>query len=325
VHRLTPASLGIQTCESVIEVDYGAQIVPWLTLRPNLQYVRHPAGTGSIANTLVAGLYAQVTFGDRAMKSTQPKTRESFGFATCFGFLAAFFLHRQACFGRRFEPGARNRLIAEIRVPITALLDLLQCSFDKGGIMNIENHGWRGMFPGMAMQLRRNWSWLLALGIGLFILGLIALVDSFFVTVVSMLFFGWILIIAGIIEGVQAIRHRKHGHLFVHALNAVLAIVVGALLVWKPLAGAVVMTLLLAVYFIVAGIFRIINALSVRVAGWGWALVSGIIGVILGILIWAQWPVSGLWVIGLFIGIDLIIVGWSQIMTAIAARAIRTP
>lgn len=188
--------------------------------------------------------------------------------------------------------------------------------------MNHENVMSTGAFAGLAAELRRNWGWLLALGICLLILGIIALLDSIFVTVISMLFFGWILVIAGIVEGVQAFRHRSGGHLFLHLLNAALAIVVGALLLRRPLAGAVVMTLLLAMYFAVAGIFRIVAALSVRVPGWGWALFNGIVTLILGILIWARWPVSGLWVIGLFIGIDLIIVGWSQVMTATAVRAL---
>lgn len=184
------------------------------------------------------------------------------------------------------------------------------------------NSGAAGIFPGLAAELRRNWGWLLVLGICLLILGIIAVVDSMLATVVSMIFFGWILVFAGIVEAVQTIRHRGGGHLFLHALNAVLAIVVGALLLWKPLEGAVGLTLLLAMYFCVAGIFRIITALSVRVAGWGWVCLSGVVTLILGILIWIQWPVSGLWVIGLFIGIELIFAGWAQIMTAFAARAL---
>ncbi|WHZ18403.1 MAG: hypothetical protein OJF55_000552 [Rhodanobacteraceae bacterium] len=188
--------------------------------------------------------------------------------------------------------------------------------------MNTTGSATGGFFSSMAAELRKQWGWLLALGICLLILGVIALVESVAFTVVSMLFFGWILVIAGILEGVQAIRHRNHGHLFLHLLNAVLSLVVGVMLLRNPVTGAVVLTLLMAVYFVVAAIFRIVMALSVRVPGWGWALFDGVVTLILGILIWAQWPVSGLWVIGLFIGIDLIVVGWAQIMMAMALRAI---
>lgn len=178
-----------------------------------------------------------------------------------------------------------------------------------------------GIFAIARDEARRNWAWLLTLGILLLILGIIALVDSVSVTVISMFLFGWVLLVGGIIEAVQAFRHRRGGHLFLHALNAVLAIIVGLMLIRHPLAGALVITLLLAAYFTVAGIFRIVAALSMRVHGWGWALADGIITLILGIMVWTGWPVSGLWIIGLFIGIDLIVAGWSEIMLALGARA----
>ncbi|MGC1784409.1 MAG: HdeD family acid-resistance protein [Acidobacteriaceae bacterium] len=179
-----------------------------------------------------------------------------------------------------------------------------------------------GIFHAGLHELRGNWGWLLVWGIVLIVLGAIALVDSVYVTVVSMLLFGWVLLIAGIVEAVQAIRHRKGGHLFLHAMNAVLAIVIGVMLLRNSLVGALVATLLLSVYFVVAGIFRIVSALAVRVPGSGWALTNGIVTLILGILVWAQWPISGLWVIGMFIGIDLILFGWSQVALAIAVRRI---
>lgn len=168
--------------------------------------------------------------------------------------------------------------------------------------------------------MRHNWGWLLVLGVVLIVLGIIALADSVAVTVISMFLFGWILLAAGIIEAVQAFRHRRTGHLALHVLNAVLSIVVGLLLLRHPLAGAVMITLLLAAYFTVAGIFRIVTALTLHVPGWGWALAEGIVTLIFGIIVWTRWPVSGLWIIGLFIGIDLIIVGWSEVMLASAVR-----
>ena len=179
-----------------------------------------------------------------------------------------------------------------------------------------------GLFAADLATLRKNWGWLLVLGIILVGLGIIALLDSVLVTSVSMLFFGWILIIAGIVEAVQSFRHRRSGHLFLHVLNAALSIIVGIMLLLNPLMGALVLTLLLAIYFTVAGIFRIVAAFSMRTPGWGWVLFNGIVTLILGILVWAHWPSTGLWVIGLFIGIDLIVVGWSQIMTAIAVGAL---
>lgn len=181
---------------------------------------------------------------------------------------------------------------------------------------------WPGAFAANLQELRRNWGWLLLWGILLIILGIVALGDAVLVTFISMFIFGWVLLIAGVVEAVQAIRHRKAGpgHLLLHVLNAVLGIVVGTMLLRNSLAGALIITLLLAAYFTVAGVFRIVAALAMRIPGWGWALASGIITLILGILVWARWPLSGLWVIGLFIGIDLIIAGWAQVALAIGAR-----
>jgi uncharacterized membrane protein HdeD (DUF308 family) len=169
-------------------------------------------------------------------------------------------------------------------------------------------------------EYRRNWGWLLALGIVSIILGFIALLDSVLATVVSMIWFGWVLLIAGIVEAVQAFRHRRSGHVFLHSLNAVLSFVMGLLLLMYPLSGALVVTLLLAAYFTVSGIFRIVSAITLRLPSWGWGLADGVITLILGILVWAQWPVSALWIIGLFIGIHLIFMGWAEVMLASGVR-----
>lgn len=189
--------------------------------------------------------------------------------------------------------------------------------------MNTIGNAATATFNSYASTLRAQWGWMLVLGACLLVLGILAVIYSLAFTIASVLVFGWILVIAGIIGGVQAIRHRANGHLFLYVLNAVLSIVLGVMLLRSPVAGAVMLTLLLAMYFIVAAVFRIVAAFHMRgVSGWGWMLFDGIITLILGILIWSQWPVSGLWVIGLFIGIDLIVVGWSQVMMALAVRTL---
>lgn len=171
-------------------------------------------------------------------------------------------------------------------------------------------------------ELRLNRGWILAMGIVLVLLGTGALIDSVGVSVVSMVVLGWILLFSGAIEGVQTFRHRTGGRFFLHLLNAVFSIVVGVMLLRNPLAGSLVVTLLLASYFIVAGIFRIVAALTIRIPGSGWALVNGLITLILGILVWSEWPASGLWIIGLFIGVNLITTGWAEIMLAFSLRRV---
>ena len=86
--------------------------------------------------------------------------------------------------------------------------------------------------------------------------------------------------------------------------------------------AAEVLTLILAVAFLVGGSVRIVVVLTERFSAWPWVLLNGVVTLLLGILIWRQWPESSLWVIGLFVGIDLIFNGWSWVMLALAVRAI---
>ncbi|MGA7577212.1 MAG: HdeD family acid-resistance protein [Desulfobaccales bacterium] len=170
--------------------------------------------------------------------------------------------------------------------------------------------------------LQKNWGWLLALGIISIILGILALGSSAFFTMASMIFFGWILLIMGVLELVYSFWQRHWGGFFLHLLNGILAGVAGVILIGNPAASALILTLMLAMFFMAAGLFRIITSLAMRFPSWGWRLFNGIITLLLGILLWAQWPLSGLWAIGMFIGVDLIFSGWASVMLALAARSL---
>ena len=91
-------------------------------------------------------------------------------------------------------------------------------------------------------------------------------------------------------------------------------------MVTNPAATVLTLTLLIAMFLITEGIFRIVTALSVRYPNWGWMLLQGVVSLILGIMIWRQWPVSGLWVIGLFVGIQMLFTGWSMVMLGLSAK-----
>jgi len=169
-------------------------------------------------------------------------------------------------------------------------------------------------------QFSRNWGWFLALGIIMIILGTLALGSALAVTLVSMIFFGWLLIFAGVFEVVQSFWQKRWGGFFLHVAVGILYAIVGLMLIANPEASAVALTLLMAIFFIVAGVFRIVASLTMRFPRWGWMLISGIAALVLGILIWRQWPASGFWIIGLFIGIELIFTGWTWVMLSLAAR-----
>jgi uncharacterized membrane protein HdeD (DUF308 family) len=169
-------------------------------------------------------------------------------------------------------------------------------------------------------DFQKNRGWFLALGILLIVAGTLAIIYDVAATLLSVLFFGWLLIIVGAIEAVQSFWQPKWGGVFLHLMVGILAAVVGFHLVSSPMEGALVLTLVMAIYFIVIGIFRIITAIAMRFPNWGWVLLSGVITFILGVLIKSQWPISGLRIIGLFIGIDMLFSGWSYVMLALAAK-----
>jgi uncharacterized membrane protein HdeD (DUF308 family) len=172
--------------------------------------------------------------------------------------------------------------------------------------------------------LSRNWGWLLALGILMIVLGAFAIAAPYGATLAVQFALGWILVIGGIAEAIHAFMARGWGGFLLELLSAILYLVVGVLLLVNPVGGALALTIVLAVFLIVEGIFKIMMAMRVRDhRGWGWLLASGVLSVILGVLIWAEWPASGLWVIGLLVGIQLLFTGWSLVMLALAARAHR--
>ena len=174
--------------------------------------------------------------------------------------------------------------------------------------------------PG-ASELRRNWGWFLVLGIVLIVLGTIALGSALVMTITSVFFFGWILIIGGILEAVHAFwREKGWGGFFLDLLTGILYIVAGWMMVTNPQESAVLLTLVIAMFLVFEGVFRIVASLAARYPHWGWVMFNGVISLILGISIWQRWPYSGLWVIGLFVGIEMLLNGWSLVMLSLSAR-----
>lgn len=170
-------------------------------------------------------------------------------------------------------------------------------------------------------DVRHNWGWMFTAGCLMIVLGVMAVLYSMLFTLVSVLYLGWVLIIGGILEGVHAFQHWEGGHAFLYVLEALLAIVAGALLLKGPVVGAMVVTLLLASYFIIAGIFRIVASIAMRFPAWQWMLINGLITLALGIIVWGGWPATGVWVLGLFVGINLIFAGWARVMLALALKS----
>jgi uncharacterized membrane protein HdeD (DUF308 family) len=151
--------------------------------------------------------------------------------------------------------------------------------------------------------------------------GALAIAAAFITTLTSVAVFGILLLGGGVIQLGNAFLARTWKGFFIHLFAGLLYLVVGGLMVEHPIEAAEGLTLMLAAVFLIGGATRVIFALIHSFAGRGWVLVNGFISVLLGISIWRQWPESSLWVIGLFIGIDLVFNGWLWVMLGLAVKA----
>lgn len=168
--------------------------------------------------------------------------------------------------------------------------------------------------------LRNHWKWFLALGIGMVVLGTIALGCSVLTTVAAVVVFGFLMLAGGIAEIISAFWAGKWSGTLIHLLIGILYTVVGVMIIDTPVQSAEQLTLLLAFFLMFSGVLRIVFALSEQFTGWGWVLLNGAVTLLLGMLIYKQWPYSGLWVIGLFVGIEMIFNGWAWVMLSLAIR-----
>lgn len=175
------------------------------------------------------------------------------------------------------------------------------------------------LFPELE-NMRSQWKWLLASGIIQIALGVTALFLIPVATIAAVLLLGWLMVVSGVVEAVHAFRVRGWGGFLLHVIGGVLGILVGLLIVTHPLAGALVWTLLFAALFTVFGLFRVIAAANLKFANWGWAVFDGLVTLALGIVLWAGWPFSGLWFLGLSVGVSLMLRGWSYAVFAVAMR-----
>jgi uncharacterized membrane protein HdeD (DUF308 family) len=162
-----------------------------------------------------------------------------------------------------------------------------------------------------------SWGWWMFAGLLLIIGGLILLSSPVFASIATVLVIGAFLVAAGIIHFISSFFEIHSDHFWAHLGIAIITLIVGLLMLLTPKVTLVALTLLIAAFFLINGVFRIISSMFTRFRGWGWVLLNGIISLLLGILITIQWPASSFWVIGLFVGIDLIFTGLSFLMISL--------
>lgn len=199
------------------------------------------------------------------------------------------------------------------------------------GSQDVRNKGFgpdrsRGNWPVLSLidlaEVKRNWYWFLIFGIALVALGVFAIGSSVYTTLFTLIFLGSLLTIGGIAKIVYSFWLNEWGGVLLSLLGGIFYTVVGLYIALHPAPSAIAVTLLMAILFLVEGLFKLVGSAFTRFEGWGWVAFSGVISIVLGALILAQWPSSGLWVLGLFLGIDLIFYGWSWVFLAMAAHRI---
>ena len=175
-------------------------------------------------------------------------------------------------------------------------------------------------------ETRKNANWLMFLGILFIVLGIIGLGMEVSLTITSMLFFGFLVLAGGIFQLIDAFKAQGWKSVLFHVLIALLYVGAGIIMITNPLPSAIWMTMMIASMLIIVGVLRIFMGLQIRpLKGWGWTVAAGVAAIALGAMIFAQWPASGFWVIGLFIAIELIMQGWAMIAIAMAAKANTEP
>ncbi len=169
--------------------------------------------------------------------------------------------------------------------------------------------------------LRAKSGWIVALGVIYVIAGLLALSIVVFATVVTVFVVGIMMLIAGVAQVINAFQIKTWGKFLVWLLVGIVYVVAGFVTFENPLLTAAFLTLLLGVALVFSGIMRMLLGFSMRQGTpWIWVVFSGALAVLLGVVIIAHWPVSGLYILGLLLGIDLIFAGTGWISVGLGLR-----
>ena len=175
----------------------------------------------------------------------------------------------------------------------------------------------------VANALHEHWKLYLAEGIALVVLGVIAILIPPIATLAVTIVLGWLFLVSGVIGLFTTFWMRQAPGFWWSLISAVLAVVVGGLLLARPVSGALSLTIVVVVFFVIEGVASIMFALEHKreLSGrWGWMLMSGIIDLVLATLVFAGLPSTAAWAIGLLVGINMVFGGSALIAMALHAR-----
>ena len=176
--------------------------------------------------------------------------------------------------------------------------------------------GWPGIRPA-------NRGWSVAIGVILIALGVFAIAEPFVAGLAVTVFVGWLLLFGGAAHLIASFRGGGAGRVVWQVLLAIVYVIGGLYFLTHPLLGLKSLTLLLAVIFFVEAVFRLVTYFQSRgEMHSGWWLVNGLVTLLLGFMIWAQWPSSSVWAIGLLLGVNLLMAGFARLMIGASGHRI---
>jgi len=180
-----------------------------------------------------------------------------------------------------------------------------------------------GLGPGAGLApLRTKWGWIVALGVVYLIAGIIALGSVVMATIASVYVVGIMMLFAGVFEVIHSFQIKTWGRFLFWLALGVLYIIAGFVAFDNPLLTAVWLTLILGAALVASGIMRVFLGFNMKDGAppWGWVVASGLITLLLGVIILIHWPVSSLYVLGIFLGVDLVFAGVTWIWVGLGLR-----
>jgi uncharacterized membrane protein HdeD (DUF308 family) len=170
-------------------------------------------------------------------------------------------------------------------------------------------------------NVKRASGWSVALAVLMILAGILAIISPLIAGVVIVYVVAWTAIFNGVAQLVYAFRAHTGGRMILEILLGLLYIVAGVFILLHPGGGLLALTLVIACFLLVYGVFALVLAFQLKPhSGWGWVLFDAIVTILLGVLIWAHWPMNSEWVVGTLVGISFIASGVSRLMLSLAVQ-----
>lgn len=174
--------------------------------------------------------------------------------------------------------------------------------------------------PPDRQMVRRSWGWFVALGAVVTVVGLIGFIASGVLSLATAILIGWLFLVGGVLTAAHAVVRRGWGGFLYDLASGCVTALIGGLIVARPVAGLAVMTVVVGVVFLLGGVLWLALALTRRTPYGVWPIVHGLIDLLLGGMILAEWPVSSEWVLGTLVAIELVVTGARMIALGLAVR-----